>query len=52
MELPYRCPICNGTGLVSVPPGIAGDLPSFSSTESGPWPCRVCNGAGLLWRTL
>lgn len=48
---PHRCPICNGTGLVSVPLGVAGDLPSFTSASAGPWPCRPCNGSGLIWGT-
>jgi len=48
---PYKCPVCNGTGLVSVPPGVAGDQPHFNcSTDCGPWPCRVCQGQGIIWR--
>ncbi len=43
-----KCPVCNGTGLVSVPPGVAGDQPTFTSTSCGPWPCRVCKGAGII----
>jgi hypothetical protein len=47
-----RCPICDGTGLVSRPPGVAGDQPTFVSTSCGPWPCRPCTGTGLLLRPL
>lgn len=47
---PFTCPVCNGTGSVSTPPGVAGDQPYFSSsTNCGPWPCRACQGAGVLW---
>lgn len=48
-ELPYRCPICSGNGLV--PQG-------FYSQVSGQWSsstiefetCRSCDGAGIVWR--
>ena len=43
-----KCPVCNGTGLVSRPPWVAGDVPSWSSTGTGPYPCRVCGGKGVL----
>ena len=48
--VPHKCPVCNGTGLVSTPPGVAGDQPEFSSWSPGPWTCRVCLGSGVLWR--
>lgn len=47
---PHRCPVCVGSGLVSRPPGVAGDLPSFASSSFGPWPCGPCGGTGVLWR--
>lgn len=43
-----KCPICNGTSLVSIPPNTAGDVETFSSASCGPWPCRVCDGLGIL----
>ncbi len=46
---PYRCPVCLGTGLVSRPPGIAGDLPTWESTDTGPYSCRACRGTGIVW---
>jgi hypothetical protein len=46
MKRPFKCPICNGTGKVSRPLDIAGDLP-WSGVESGPWPC-TCQG-GIVW---
>lgn len=46
---PFKCPVCNGQGLVSVPPGVAGDLATFPSSSCGPWQCRVCAGTGLAW---
>lgn len=45
---PSKCPVCNGTGLVSVPPGVAGDAASFTSGSSGPWPCQACDGTGII----
>lgn len=47
---PHICTVCNGTGLVSVPPGVAGDQRTFVSTSAGLWPCRVCREAGVLWK--
>ena len=44
------CPVCKGTGLVSTPPGVAGDQLYFASTSAGPWPCRVCKGKGIIVR--
>jgi hypothetical protein len=48
-QYPHQCPCCKGTGLVSIPPGVAGDQETFTTSESGPWPCRVCDGKGILW---
>lgn len=48
MKIPFKCPVCDGTGLVSRPPGVAGDHPTFCSDSSGPWQCRVCT-EGLLY---
>lgn len=46
---PYRCPVCDGTGLVSRPPNVAGDVESWPASETGPYQCKVCNGTGVLW---
>lgn len=43
-----KCPVCDGTGLVSRPPGIAGDQKAWTPNSTGPWPCRVCGGVGVL----
>ena len=43
-----KCPVCDGTGLVSKPPWVAGDQHQWSSTSSGPWPCNRCNGVGTF----
>jgi len=43
-----KCPVCDGTGLVSRPPWIAGDQLTWSDTSSGPYPCKRCNGVGTL----
>jgi len=44
-----KCPVCDGTGLVSRPPGIAGDQLSWSGSSCGPFSCQACNGTGLFW---
>jgi hypothetical protein len=43
-----KCPVCDGTGLVSRPPWIAGDLQEFSTSSAGPWPCKRCAGVGTI----
>lgn len=48
-KVPNRCPICNGTGLVSRPPGIAGDVEEWTSTGTGPYTCNACGGTGIIW---
>lgn len=44
-----KCPVCDGTGVVSRPPGIAADQPSFATTSAGPWPCPTCQGARIIY---
>ena len=46
---PHKCPTCLGTGLVSRPPNVAGDVQTWSSTGTGPHPCRCCYGTGIIW---
>ena len=41
------CPKCNGQGIVSKPPWIAGDQDTWSSTAAS-YPCDVCSGAKVL----
>lgn len=48
--VPFKCPICDGTGLVSRPPCIPGDIESWSTASSGPYPCKACSGTGIVWR--
>ena len=43
-----KCPVCDGTGLVSKPPGIAGDQDTWVSSSAGPYPCCVCGGRGII----
>jgi hypothetical protein len=47
--IPHKCPVCDGSGLVSRPPYVAGDQREWSSSSCGPWPCKSCVGSGLLW---
>lgn len=48
MRLYQKCPVCDGTGLVSKPPGIAGDIPTWSGSGTEPHTCRVCSGEGVI----
>jgi len=51
MSKPHKCPVCDGTGLVSRPPGTPGDQLPVSSTKNniGPYSCKPCFGTGILW---
>lgn len=40
---PYKCPVCEGTGKVSRPPWIAGNIYQWVST------CQACSGSGVIW---
>lgn len=48
-KIPYKCPVCDGTGLVSKPPGIAGDQETWTSSGTGPYQCLACNGERIVW---
>lgn len=41
------CPKCNGQGIVSKPPWVAGDVYEWSSTQTQ-FTCDVCNGAKII----
>lgn len=46
--VPYQiCPKCNGQGMVSKPPYIAGDVYEWSSSDAS-FACNVCNGAKII----
>ncbi len=46
---PSKCPVCDGTGLVSKPPGVAGDQREWGSARTGPYQCHACDGAGVIF---
>lgn len=43
-----KCPVCDGTGLVSRPPWVAGDQREWMSSSTGPWPCKACHGTRMV----
>lgn len=48
MKTPFRCPVCNGNGLV--PNGFYISVTGVLSTNStNPETCRSCNGTGIVW---
>ncbi len=49
MNTPHKCPICDGTGLVSRPPGVAGDQMTWDDNGTSPYDCGPCKGTGVLW---
>ena len=44
----HLCPKCGGQGHVNKPPWIAGDQPTWMSTNTGGYTCPVCHGIGYL----
>lgn len=48
-NIPYKCPVCDGTGIVSRPPHVAGDIPIWSSGGTGVYECKSCEGEGIVW---
>jgi hypothetical protein len=45
------CPSCNGQGLVSRPPLMAGDVFNWPATSGGQpitFKCRICDGKGII----
>jgi hypothetical protein len=49
MPIPYMCPVCMGTGLVSRPPGIPGDVPTWGASSMDHYRCNACGGTGVVW---
>ena len=47
----HKCPKCDGQGIVSKPPWIAGDVYEWSSTTLT-HQCNVCNGQMIIQSPL
>ncbi len=47
--IPHVCPNCNGQGKVQIPPWIAGDQSTYTTSSVGQYPCFPCGGAGIVW---
>ena len=44
----HKCPTCNGQGIVSKPPWVAGDQDVWYSTTAMTWPCKTCDAKGYI----
>lgn len=44
---PYKCPICNGTGIV--PGGFYLSVNGYCSSTNTTEMCRQCQGTGIIW---
>ena len=42
-----KCPVCDGQGIVSKPPYIAGDVNKWVDITAV-HTCHACNGAGII----
>ena len=48
IKIPYKCPVCNGNGLV--PNGFYMQTTGeWASTSVSPEPCRSCGGNGIVY---
>lgn len=48
-QTPHCCPVCHGQGTVSKPPHVAGDITSWSSSDTKLYECPACKGTGIVW---
>jgi hypothetical protein len=49
---PYKCPVCDGSGKVSRPPYVAGDVPQWESSDTKLYECNACLGTGIVWNGM
>jgi hypothetical protein len=48
---PHKCPCCDGTGKVSRPPWVPGDVDTWASSTVGElFECQACKGKGIVWK--
>ncbi len=52
MDTPHKCPVCNGTGLVSIPPDLPGDQLTYTSASIRSYECKACTGSGIVWELV
>lgn len=45
---PFRCPVCTGHGTVTRPPSVAGDMNTWSSSDTRFHSCPACAGIGIV----
>jgi len=43
-----KCPVCDGTGLVSKPPWVTGDQQTWTDDLVGPFQCPLCQGLKVI----
>ncbi len=48
MNIPHKCPVCDGQGTVLKPPWVAGDKEEWTDMNTAPYECRACKGTGVL----
>ena len=49
MRTPFKCPVCEGKGIV--PNGFydAIGVNTWTTSDVTPETCRTCNGSGIIW---
>jgi DnaJ-class molecular chaperone len=46
---PYKCPVCNGKGIITTPPWLPGNAEGWLDSTTKPYPCKACKGTGIIW---
>jgi hypothetical protein len=44
----HLCPKCGGQGIVTKPPWLPGDVPSWVSHTTAPYKCNLCEGRKFI----
>jgi len=49
MKIPFKCPVCNGTGRVSRGFYDAIGVDNWTTSDATPETCRSCGGTGIVY---
>lgn len=47
-DLAQLCQKCQGTGVMSRPPGVPADQRAWVSSQTGPYVCNLCHGTMVI----
>ena len=47
IKIPYKCPVCEGSGVVSTPKHVSTN--NWASPNTNPYQCQSCSGKGVVF---